>query len=388
MIRALVPIGVITLVYNLGGGIIAPTLPLYARTLGADYRDLGLIGASHGLAFAVLTIPFGRASDRIGRRVVMIGSAVAILGAVGVYLLAGRVAGLALGKLLEAAGWAAFWPAIEAWIAERFGRHAGTAVGVAYGAYAAAYVVGSSAAGFVIEAAGLRAPFTVALVTSAIALVLVIALTRGAGAGHGATGHAAGATPAIVITQPAVARRQRLLAYATGFVYIYGLGSVLAFLPAYGTDRGLSPRDVGLLLGAYWIARVLGSLVAGRVSDLVGRRAVLVPATAVAAAGAALLIAPGGSGLLFLGAGILGLSAGASAPSCVGHIADHVSAADRGIAMGLFEAACGAAILVSGVVGGYAAAAVGGEAPYAIAGLLSLGWCVALARGLRPASAA
>jgi len=384
MIRALLPLGLMTLVYNLGGGIIAPALPLYARTLGADYRDLGLIGASHGLAFAVLTIPFGRASDRVGRRVVMIGASLAILAAAGLYLLARGVGGLALGKLIEAAGWAAFWPAMEAWVAERFGRHAGTAVGVAYGAYAAAYVVGSSAAGFVIEAAGLRAPFGVALGTSAIALLFVVALTRGAVAGHGAAAHAAVATPAIVTAQPALARRQRVLAYATGFVYIYGLGSVLAFLPAYGTDRGLSPRGVGLLVGAYWIARVLGSLVAGRVSDVVGRRAVLVPAMAVAAGGAALLIAPVGPWTLFFGAAALGLSAGASAPSCIGLIADHASAADRGIAMGLFEAACGASILVSGVVGGYAAAALGGEAPYAIAGLVSLAWCVALARTLRP----
>ena len=37
----LVPLGLITLVFNLGGGVIAPALPLYARSLGADYRDLG-----------------------------------------------------------------------------------------------------------------------------------------------------------------------------------------------------------------------------------------------------------------------------------------------------------------------------------------------------------
>jgi MFS family permease len=167
-------------------------------------------------------------------------------------------------------------------------------------------------------------------------------------------------------------------------VYIYGLGSVLAFLPAYGSDRGLSPRGVGLLLAAYWIARVVGSIGAGRASDLLGRRAVLLPAMAVAAVGAALLVLPAGPAALFPGAAALGLAAGASAPSCVGLIADHVSAADRGMAMGLFEAACGVAILVSGLVGGYAAAALGGSAPYVITGLVSAGWLLVLARALRP----
>ena len=83
----------------------------------------------------------------------------------------------------------------------------------------------------------------------------------------------------------------------------------------------------------------------------------------------------------------LGLAAGASAPTCVGLIADHVSAADRGVAMGLFEAACGVSILASGLLGGFAAEAFGGEAPYLIVGALALAWAGVLARALRPVRA-
>jgi MFS family permease len=384
ILGGLAPIGLITLVYNVGGGLIAPALPLYARSLGADYRDLGLIGASHGLAFAALTIPLGRASDRFGRRALLLLSAAGIGAAAALYLLAGRVAGLAAAKLIEAAAWAAFWPAIEAWVAERFGGRAGTAMGLAYGAYAAAFVVGTSAAGFVIERAGLRAPFALYAASAAAAVGLVALLARPATAAEHGTGPPA-RTPGIVASAPALARRQRALAYATGFVYVYGLGTVLAFLPAYGADRGLSPRGVGLLLGAYWVARVLGSLAAGRTSDAIGRRAVLVPAMAVATVACAIIVAPLRAGALFLGAAGLGLAAGASAPTCVGLIADHVRAADRGVAMGLFEAACGVSILVSGLIGGYAADALGGEAPYAVVGLLSLAWTVVLARASLPA---
>jgi MFS family permease len=382
----LLPIAAITLAYNLGGGLIAPVLPLYARTLGADYRDLGLIGASHGLAFAALTIPLGRASDRVGRRAILLLSTVGIGAAAALYLLAPGVAGLAAAKLLEAAAWAAFWPTLEAWVAERFGPRAGAAMGLAYGAYAAAFVIGTSAAGFVVEAAGLRAPFGLYLGAAGLTVGLVAALTRG---GPAAVGHGAPAvTPRVVTAEPARARAQRGLAYATGFVYVYGLGSVLAFLPAYGADRGLAPAGVGLLLGAYWIARVLGSLAAGRASDALGRRAVLVPAMAISALATLLIVAPAGAGLLFLGAAGLGLAAGAAAPTCVGLIADHVGAADRGIAMGLFEGACGVSILVAGLVGGSAAAAFGGEAPYLLAGALALAWAVVLARRLHPAPAA
>ena len=385
MRRQLLPIGLITLVFNLGGGLVAPALPLYARTLGADYRDLGLIGAAHGLAFAALTIPLGRASDRFGRRAILVLSAIAIGAAAALYLAAGRVAGLAAGKLVEAAAWAAFWPTLEAWVAERFGARAGAAMGVAYGAYAAAFVVGTSLGGFVIEAFGLRAPFFLYLATAALSVILVATLAGSEAAGPEAGRQEHAVTPRIVTTDPAWARTRRALAYATGFVYVYGLGTVLAFLPAYGADRALSPRVVGLLLAAYWVARVVGSLGAGRISDTLGRRLVLVPAMLVTVAGAGLVVLPFGPGTLFLGAVALGLAAGASAPTCVGLIADHVSAADRGIAMGLFEAACGVSILASGLLGGWAAQAFGGEAPYLIVGALALGWAGALARTLRPA---
>jgi MFS family permease len=381
--RAL-PIGLITLVFNLGGGVIAPVLPLYARSLGADYRDLGLIGASHGLAFAALTIPLGLASDRFGRRAVLLLSALAVGGAAGLYLLAGGVAGLVAGKLLEAAGWAAFWPAMEAWVAERFGARAGSAMGVAYGAYAAAFVVGTSAAGFVVEARGLRAPFSLYLGAATLAAGLVLLLVRGEGRRGGGphAAHGPAVTPRVVALDPRRARLHRGLAYATGFVYVYGLGTVLAFLPAHAADRGLSPRGVGLLVGAYWVARLAGSLGAGRVADRLGRRGVLIPAMLLTVGAAAAIAAPLGVAVLALGAVGLGLAAGASAPTCVGLIADHVGAEARGVAMGLFEGACGVSILVAGLLGGYAAQALGGWAPYASAGVLAAAWAVVLGRRL------
>src|SRR5262249_44065622 len=132
----LLSLGLITFVFNLGGGLIAPAVPLYARSLGGDYQDLGLIGAAHGLAFAVLTMPLGRASDHVGRRVILLLSTLTVGGAAGVYLVSGHILGLAMAKLLEAAGWAAFWPALEAWIAGEFGSAAGGGLGAGYRRYA------------------------------------------------------------------------------------------------------------------------------------------------------------------------------------------------------------------------------------------------------------
>jgi MFS family permease len=369
----LLRLALISFVFNLGGGLITPALPLYARTLGADYRDLGLIGAAHGVAYAILTIPLGRASDRFGRRRLLIVSAVIIALAAACYLVSTRVSGLVAGKLLEAGGWAAFWPAIEAWVAEEFGRRAGSAMGVGYGAYAAAFMVGTSAAGFVIEAAGLRAPFAIYLVTALFTVGLVLAMPGGRPAAH----HAAAAAGSRHRERRGD-REARLLAYGTGFVYVFGLGAVLSFLPAYGVDRGLDTRAVGLLLGSYWIARVAGALGAGRIAERWGSAGVLVPAMVLNTVGAVLVAAPAGTTALVAGTIGLGLTSGACGPMCVGLVADHVAPANRGIAMGLFEGACGVSFIVSGFAGGHAAQAWDPSAPYWLAAALTAPWAVVL----------
>ena len=386
MSSRLVPLGLLAFMFNVAGGLIAPALPLYARSLGADYRDLGLIGASHGLAFAALTIPLGRASDRFGRRALLFIAALAEGGAAAGYFASSRVLELVAAKLLQATGSAAFWPALEAWVAEEFGEHAGTAMGVGYGAYAAASVIATSAAGFIIEAAGLRAPFAIAIGAAAATAALILAMRGERGASSGPRRGAADRSDATRLDE-GLARRQRRLAYGTGFVYVFGLGSVVAFLPAYAADRGVTPRVVGMLVGSYWLGRLLGSLMAGRLSDQLGPRAVLVPAMLVSAVGATLVALPAGAGPLFIGTVALGCTAGACAPTCIGLIADHVRPADRGIAMGFFESACGLSMILAGLAGGYAAEALGPAIPYLLVSGLALGWMGVLFRSLAPRGA-
>src|SRR5262249_6029638 len=110
------------------------------------------------------------------------------------------------------------------------------------------------------------------------------------------------------------------------------------------------------------------------------RRTVLVPAVLLSAGGALLVGLPLGTLALFVGALALGFTSGACAPVCIGLIADHVVPANRGIAMGLFEGACGLSFILSGVIGGHAADALGPGAPYLVVALLAAGWTPVLAR--------
>ncbi len=85
----------------LGFGIIIPILPLYASNFGANPFTIGLLLASYSLAQLVFAPIWGRLSDRVGRRpilvVTLIGSAIGSL----LLGLAGSVLVLFIGRIID-----------------------------------------------------------------------------------------------------------------------------------------------------------------------------------------------------------------------------------------------------------------------------------------------
>ena len=59
---------------NLDRFIMYPLFPVMARELGLDYQDIGLISAAVALTWGISSMVFGRLSDRLGRRGILITS--------------------------------------------------------------------------------------------------------------------------------------------------------------------------------------------------------------------------------------------------------------------------------------------------------------------------
>jgi MFS family permease len=80
----LVVLFAVVVVDLIGFGIVMPVLPFWARELGADATTLGLLQSSYAAAQLVFAPVWGRLSDRVGRRPVLLatiaGTALALLG--------------------------------------------------------------------------------------------------------------------------------------------------------------------------------------------------------------------------------------------------------------------------------------------------------------------
>ncbi|HEY8884379.1 MAG TPA: MFS transporter, partial [Chloroflexota bacterium] len=66
--RLLLPVYVPTLLLSLGQGVLIPTLPLYAKSLGSTFALVSLAVGAAGIGTLVADIPSGVLLERVGRR--------------------------------------------------------------------------------------------------------------------------------------------------------------------------------------------------------------------------------------------------------------------------------------------------------------------------------
>ena len=103
-------------------------------------------------------------------------------------------------------------------------------------------------------------------------------------------------------------RRVGVLLFAAG----WGANHFSTLLVVYRRDLGLPAAALGILFGAYALGLVSGLFLVGWASDRWGRRALVLPASAVALAGSAILaFGTRGFGVLLVGRLVYGLGMGA-----------------------------------------------------------------------------
>ena len=82
--RILLWLSLITLVNQLGFGLVIPVLPFFVQTFGGTEAAVGAAVAAYGLARLLFDLPMGHLTERAGRRpVLLIGEAITAIGSLG-----------------------------------------------------------------------------------------------------------------------------------------------------------------------------------------------------------------------------------------------------------------------------------------------------------------
>ena len=377
--RRLLPLFITIFIFSLGVGIATPIIPLLAQSLGASYTEVGLVGTSYSIIFIMFAALSGKLSDRLGRRALILISAVLNALAAVLYLVARNVNEIIIIRTLEGLAWAAFWPSVEALTTEIASASAsGRAMGLSSASYGTGFAFGSLIGGSIASTTGYRNTFYFYLLPSMVAALTISIWFKDAGAVDISKGDQHAAPQSNELKVDLRESRPFLLSNVVAASYTFVLGALLTLFSVYAKGLGVEVFGIGVLFALFWIGRIVSSMSAGRLSDRVGRRSILIPALIGCAIASLIAAISVGIELLSISMVIMGISIGAVFPVAVALISDNVRTQQRGVAMGLFETSCGIGMMTAATVGGIVADQFNPRYPYVLCALISIASATAL----------
>ncbi len=262
------PLGVLAsmlFVSQLGIGVMLPIIPLYAISLGASPRELGLLTTAFSLANVAAQLGIGFVLDRIDQRIPIRAGIAMYSGANLLISTAAGVPSLLAFRALAGLGAGANIVADRVYLS-RIADPTRLAYlnGLLGSAASAGSLMGPAIGGLLAQVADLRAPFVVVGFTSAVAFLASLRLPRAP---------SGSAVPFGGIVASAFNRSVIVLLVANTLLLSTFGAFITTFAPYATTAFGWSTAEVGIVFSIFG----LGSLAAaplGAVADRRGRRLV------------------------------------------------------------------------------------------------------------------
>ncbi len=351
----------------LGFGIIIPLLPLYAETFGASPITIGFLFASYSFAQFVFAPIWGRLSDRIGRKPVLLvtigGSAIGSL----IVGLAGSVGMLFAGRVVDGVSGASVAVARATVADQATAVERPRLMGLLGAAFGVGFVIGP-AIGSLAVLWGPRVPFFLAAAVSVINLASAwrrVPETRAVGQ----------VTPPRS-DRPIGGALPRLVALS--FVAISAFAAFEATFSLFADDRlAVGATRIGFVFAGLGILIVISqAMLVGPLTRHVGEVSIVRVGIASNAAGMVLLGVGTSIGSVGGGLVLLAVGQGLLTPTLSSMIAGAVPPDQAGVALGAQQSASGLA-RVAGPAAGGALYAAGISFPYlAAAALLAVAFWV------------
>ena len=353
----------------------SPALPLFVSHLGGGPASVGLIASISACTGILFSFPAGILSDRIGRKRMLLFSAIVFATAPFLYLVVREIWQLALVRFYHGLATAIFVPVAMAMVSDLFQKGRGEKMGwfstaTLLGRFMAP-ALGGAVLGF--YAAEQKTGFHTLYLVCGIAGLAVFFSTfflPDINANHA---NKPGSRPHWREgIKELLGNRGIMLTCGVEAAILFAYGIFETFLPAHALTAGLNPYQIGLCLSSQIITIALAKPVMGRFSDRHGRpQQILVGAIAAGICVAFLSIADSFVALLALSI-LLGLTISVVTSASAAHIADLSKDGVQGSAMGILGSIMDMGHSLGPLLGGLLAASLGLPASF-------LGACAVLA---------
>jgi predicted MFS family arabinose efflux permease len=259
--------------------IVVANLPQIAAEFGQPVDQAGILASAYAVPLALLAIPLGPLSDRLGRRFSMVLGMSIFLAAVVASGLAPSYPLLVGARVVNGIGAAIAGPAVFAYAADLSSPEVrGRAMATVVVAFPISTILGLPLGGLITGAFGWRAVFAFIGLIAATTLLLLIRLP--ADAPKAATARYRDGLRALAGSRPT------LSAVVVTLVWFTGSFGLFVYLGTFFTESfGFTPFEVGLTLTIIGFVALLSTRVAARLIDRLGaKRVVMVGLTCFAVA--------------------------------------------------------------------------------------------------------
>jgi len=371
----------------LGFGIIIPLMPFYATHFGASAFQVGMLATSFSLMQFLFAPLWGRWSDVIGRRPIIL---IGLLGSAVSYLAFGLAHSLTLlfvSRCLAGIAGANI-PTAQAYIADSTTpENRAKGMGMVGAAFGLGFIFGPALGGFLSQW-GYQAPALFAaglsLLNFLAALVLLpesLPLERRTTARRRSR---------VDVFRHAIARPRLPTVLAVFFLIVSAFASFESMFALYSQARfGFDSVTIGFLFaGVGVILAIVQGLLVGRVVRRLGEHRLVPAAIALLAIGLALVWVAGSVPALAFASAVIAVGMGFQSPSMLSVISQLSDPADQGAMLGVSQSLGSLGRIVGPLWGGFVFDRFGHAAPFASAALVMSVACVlsvAAFRGYRPA---
>jgi len=337
-------------ILQIGFGIITPIFPFYIDALGMAGIELGVLAASFAIARIFFAGPIGNLSDRVGRKPILMISLLGFALSNIIYAYATEVIVMIVARAAEGAISAGFFPAANAFISDVTTKeNRGTAMGYLSMGNMVGFVVGPALGGFLAQFLGIRMPFILAAVATLITMVLVFILVK-----EPVRRTVKESLPKLPVRE--VFARARSCYGALGiamFANMFAMGILeVAFMLDAVINIGVQPYEIGIFFGVIGITMMVGNLGFGKLSDIRGRKWLIVIGAMVGAVSLVMFMYAADVIALFVAGIVLSIGMSMRGPAIQALIADVTDPSAYGVIMGAFGAVSNSAYAVSPLIGG------------------------------------
>ncbi|MFQ5656009.1 MAG: MFS transporter [Candidatus Methylomirabilales bacterium] len=314
----------------------SPVLPRFAQDLGASPELIGLIVAASTVTGIFIKLPVGALSDILGRKRMMLLACLFFAGPPFLYLFVTHPIQLLLLRFLHGFATAIFSPVAFAYAADLFERGRGEKLGWLAAATDMGATLGPLLGAFVLfYTASYPATYLLVGLLGILPFVMVLRLPKELAPSPLRTGPSrwerfrAGLGAVLSIPPVLVASSMEAAMYV-------GYGAFLGFFPPYAKNIGLNDAQIGLILGGQLATTMLAKPMAGRLSDRMGRKPMILVGLLLCTILLPFIPQTTGFSILFVLSALFGLGVAIVTPSTIALVADLVKAGQMGSAMGVF----------------------------------------------------